>query len=656
MVDNLGYNRVRLIGMKLYNITYWAAYVGLIVSSCLIIYITLENTKLNMLSMVIGFFFACLVFIIFRDRLKQENNFELHLVKLPFEEKNVSIILSTAVLSLLSLCFLANHFLICDLHLIFCIIIILVVPLISMNIFLYNSHLIRYTILLEILMTGFFLRSATFFQFATIQGNDAWTHMNVINYIANSGYVTANSGFLFELLGRYQHYPCFHIFGAILSVVPANSPYFSMFLIGIVGFLLSIFLYLFIRSIYNEKIALLALLLFSLVDSGIYWTAVNIIPMSFSVFFLSMVLYFLFSKDALSVASKFVAPVIVFVYILIIFTHPLASLGILMVCSIVLLSFTISKKFKLSLYSNPLMSASFVFILMWLLTISHWIYIGEFDTAINFLKLDLEMGGVSGIKMTDGNISLSVWRFLPLGVYGFFSVLGTLVLYDLYLNKQRYGELYNNQVIVPIVTCFWIFAMLVFTLFIMGKDLIIFDRWVVWLYILLLLPCVVGFINVVGLFKKYWIVALFGLVVFFSGTMILSDAINTPSVLSPWSEKPRTGFLDSEITPSDFIDSHVRDVAVYADLHYLFLLNKSVLDGSRIIDGSDPSFNGILLLRSEFLSSIIYISNPDPSGTSRSEYRMPRSRYDNCQNNDEFNKIYESGSVIMVENCYWPAS
>ena len=286
------------------------------------------------------------------------------------------------------------------------------------------------------------------------------------------------------------------------------------FLIGIVGFLLSVFLYLFIRSIYNEKIALLALLLFSLVDSGIYWTAVNIIPMSFSVFFLSMVLYFLFSKDALSVASKLVAPAIVFVYILIIFTHPLASLGILMVCSIVLLSFTISKKFKLSLYSNPLMSA-ICFILMWLLTISHWIYIGEFDTAINFLKLDLEMGGVSGIKMTDGNISLSIWRFLPLGVYGFFSVLGTLVLYDLYLNKQRYGELYNNQVIVPIVTCFWIFAMLVFTLFIMGKDLIIFDRWVVWLYILLLLPCVVGFINVVGLFKKYWIVALFGLVVFF---------------------------------------------------------------------------------------------------------------------------------------------
>ncbi len=652
MVDNLVYNRVRLIGMKLYNITYWAACGGLIVSLCLITYISLGNTKLNMLSMIMGVFFACLVFIIFRNRLKQKNNFELHLMWLPFEKKNVPIILSAVIFSLLSLCFLANHFLICDIRLIFGVIIMIVVPLISMNIFLYNSHHIKIMILLEILMAGLFLRCTTFFKFATIQGIDAWAHMDIINYVADSGHIIANSGYYFEVIGRYQSHPCMHIFGAILSVVPANSPHISMFLIGITGFLLSIFLYLFIRSIYNEKIALLALLLFSLVDSGIYWTAVNIIPMSFSVFYLSMILYFLFLKDSLSVASKIVVPAIIFVYILIVFTHPLAALGVLMVCSIVLVAFTISGKFKLSLYSNPLMSPLFVLILMWLLMISHLIYIGGFDTAINFLKLDLEVGGISGIKMTDGNISLSMWRFLPLGVYGFFSVLGTLLLYDAYFNKQRHGELYNNEVVAPIVTCFWIFTMFIFILFVMGKDLIIFDRWVVWIYILLLLPCVIGFISVINIFKKYWVIALFGLVVFFSGTMILSDAINSPCILSPWSEIPRTGFLESEITPSNFIDNHVCDAVVYADLQYLFLLSNSVIDGSRIIDGSDPSFNGVLLLRSEFLSSIIYISNPDPSGTSRSEYRMPQSRYDNYLNNDGFNKIYESGSVIMVENSY----
>ena len=639
--------------MKLINITQWTAYIGLIVSLCLFTYISLENTKLNMLSMVVGVFFACLVFIIFRDRLKQKNNFELYLEH-PFEKKNIPIILSVGILSLLGLCFLAYHCQICDIHLIFFVIIIFVVPLISMNIFLYKSHLIRYTILLEILILGFFLRFATFFQFSTIQGIDAWTHLEIINYVANSGYIIADSVFFSEIIGRYQYYPGLHIFGAILSVVPAINPYFSLFLIGIAGFLLSIFLYLFIRSLYNEKIALLALLLFSLVDSGIYWTAVNIIPMSFSAFFLSMVLFFLFSKGFINGASKIMAPAIFLVYILIIFTHPLAAFGILMVCSIVLLSFTINKKFKLSPYSSPMGSPLFVFILLWLLTITHWIYIGGFDTAINFLKLDLIIGGASGTKMIEGNIPLSVWRFLPLGVYGFFSFLGTLVLYDLYFNKQKYGDLYNNRVIVPIITCFWIFATLIFMLFIMGKNLIIFNRWVIWLCILLLLPCVIGFINVGYLFKKYWVIALFGLLIFFSGTMILSDAINTPSVLSPWSEKPRTGFLESEIAPSNFIDNNVRDVEVYADLNYLFLLNKSVSDGSRIIDGLDPSFNGILLLRSEFLSSIIYVSNPDPHGTSRSEFRVPQSRYDNYQNNDEFNKIYESGSVIVVGNCYQP--
>jgi hypothetical protein len=279
--------------------------------------------------------------------------------------------------------------------------------------------------------------------------------------------------------------------------------------------------------------------------------------------------------------------------------------------------------------------------------LGYWMYasgfIGRVGSAIsNAFRIDT----FKGVKLMEGNIIAITWNYLSLYVFAFFSILGSL--YTLGIAKKK------EQSHIPIVISAWCFTFFVFFMFFLGRNFIILNRWVIFVMILLAIPCAVGILNISALSSKRALVVLFMLVTVFAGIMVTSNGANITPVV-PWAQMPRSGLMDSEIhganTVSELSNFDSTQDMIYIDIYYTRIFNKfnvsNVEDGSRILDGGIQEFQGILMLRKEAKENIIHIS--DPKTVHRAEFKMNQSVWQSFTEGEEYNTIYDCDTVKGIK-------
>lgn len=616
---------------------------GSILAALLLSVIFYTQSKMDLFAIIFGAFIACSIYILIVKYIPYLNEIKTTMYTGEHFSRYSNIVLHVVTILLIAYLMYLSNFYYTEIKDRFLILLIFVGILISIQIFTKYSKFIQFLLIFEIIMYAILPRIFNYYQYSTIQGIDSWGHLDHIEHLIQGGELD-------DSFGRYQSAPIMHIIPAIISIVSkmtSNNAYFTLCLIEIGLILLA---FLLIRQLFSEQIALLSCLLLLTIDSTIYWSSINIIPMAFSILFVSVIEFVMLTDNRKLLKHS---PILLAIFILVInFIHPMGAGGIIFLLIIIYIIKNIynlliddSQKIRIELGGTLLLLLIFIIIY-------HWIYISEnFNTAMGFIQLSFELQNFKGLKISDGNFILAFWRNIPLGIFAFFTIIGILTSFN---EKNQNKKVFCISKYQLLLICHLLFSVLIFILYILGKNLIIFNRWVIYLYIVLSLPCAIGLLQISKAFSRLLSLNLTITFCIFSaiffGTMITSDLTNTPSNFQ-WSDHPRTGILESEIKLPQFISQHI-DVkeTIYMDIHYINAFesneNKNTIDSSRIFEGKNSYDKGFLALRKEISDHVFYVSNE--LGLHRNEHIMNHDIFDSIQNGESTNEIYNSGTVFLL--------
>jgi hypothetical protein len=621
------------------------AIIGVIFSITFLIYVFTTHKPLELQEMLLVVFFACSIYQFLGNTLKERA------VKLFSTEIENSKIYNTKSVFYLSniifFCLLSASLIIISQHpyyrpLIFLILVSIMAGILAVEIFVNTNKNYSAFILARILILGILLRASVFYQFPSTVGIDSWDHANFIEQLLIQGHIS-------EYFSSYEYYPAMHILAASLSQITGFSVRDSHFMMGAIPAVSYIFIYLIGRAFFNDKIGLLATLLLALCSPGILWGGCNITAMGFATFFLPVIAFLIFSRNNGIKSIRYTGFIIPFL-VLVIVTHTIASAAMLIFLFGVWFAYLAYSIFWHTEKREQAVELTLIFLFSVLL-LGYWMFASGFIGMIGSAISDaFRIDTFKGVKLMEVNINIIAisWNYLSLYVFAFFSILGSLCILGISKKKE--------QSHIPIVISGWCFTFFVFIMFFLGRNFIIFNRWVIFVMILLAIPCAIGILNISTLSSKKTLVVLFMLVTVFAGIMVTDTGANFTQPV-PWIQLPRKGLMDSEIhganTVSKLSNFDSTQGMIYADSSYINIFAKfnvsSVEEGSQILDGEIQEFQGILMLRKEAKDNIIYIS--DPKTVHSAEFKMNQSMWHSLTEGEEYNTIYDCDTVKGVKCC-----
>ncbi len=616
------------IRKKIHNFDKILSYSCIFVSFALICVYLINN---NPMYIIIGaiLFFVC-IFYLCIDK-KKDFSYILNL------KMGSSLYLLLDILFFLIFCYsLISLYLRPNLYerpLIYFVSIIFLAGLISIQIlFLPSKTAYTSFVLLKIILIPLSVVSSQVFLFPTLIGVDPWWHRYFTQSFLDSGFLLAGYS--------YSKMPIFHLLTGITSLLTSldykTATILSISYMQIIC--LISFVFLLGRSIFNNKVGLLAGLLVSISNYVIlmsYWA----IPQTLGSVFVLIIIYLSVKvkQDGKSVATL----LYLILMATLILTHPLASLTMAILTFIFWLSFEVYKwKYNLKSTSVPLNTALLFNVAMfgwWTLASGH-IYVLtdllKWGFSLDYWQLQSSTP-LMNIEQHRIYIPFNETLFDILGC-DLFWILSFIGIFYMISNKVK--NIYSFGIALGGLTVLSIsFIAIIFSFEILTY------RWFYFTQILLSIPLAVSFYLLISNAKRNSTKSLImvSMVVTLSFLMIMSPIANMDNPLFQ-DTSVRKAFTESELQSFQsilkFTDKKIETDPGVGLLTYLDFPSSSISFIRESFYSKDFSNyrDSIIVYRSQLRSTI-----------SKSDRSIIKLNYDPAQflEDEGFSSIYTSGSV-----------
>lgn len=497
-------------------------------------------------------------------------------------------------------------------------------------------------IFIKILLLALNIRYGLFYEFNGLSGGDIWTHARMISNSLDAGSITDIS----MLSSKYFYYPVFHSLLSIACLIPGIAIKSSIFYsIVVVNVLVSLIIYNIGRLVGDERLGMLAILIYFISDIPIQKTTLHIEPLTLVVIYFCLILW-LFIKPAKIERSI----LILILFISIIMAHQLGALASLYIVIIFSFSLWLYRHFSSKCASQKLSGSKFyLLILMGVALIFYWSHsyvacgsdISFFEYAMQPLEKVLTHGlggdldSLAYVKVLASydfvsNILFQLGYFVLL----FFAVFGVLHWFNA-------PSRYKFAIVSAIIGLYIIIWGLPLT---KVGNAGMFTRWLIFSYIFMVFPAADAILLLSSqLYSKcgkvsplkYVPIVIVFLLCF---AMITTPYINGDSPVHSKDRWPRSMFEDTELAAVDTI-SRVYSNPITSDAFYPVVFTMSSFTGElRTLElASKGDGQGALLLRTCAVT--------EPVGIKTYGYEIGVTK---IVGQDYFDYIYQNRNLSLV--------
>ena len=400
-------------------------------------------------------------------------------------------------------------------------------------------------IILKVLLASSILRTSAYIISPYTVGLDPWFHEFIINNSIIAGHIVVP-----RFVSDYLYFPLMHLFTISNILIGNLSTKESMFIVGIVLMLSTLFPYMLIKKITNSNtVALLSLLFLNFADFEIQWST-TVIAMSFGIALFSIILYFIIKNTR---HEKIYTALLILFFIAVVLTHIISSIITTLAIVCIYLGYRISQYLYKNINEDNdqtisvdiLLCSLFIIILLGYLA-----YAGNNFSDNNFLETEL-YGLVYSFSTQAKFLSRTVMATsydnsidLILNIFGFiiFVVLG--VIGSLKSLSRKYETNIKFGYIIMLIILFFIF----FVFPLVGLRNILPYRWPAFIYIGFVFPVAVGFMGLLNTMKKRHALVLSLLIVFtLTFFMITNSFSNIDSPIYAKDQAQRIFWKESEV-------------------------------------------------------------------------------------------------------------
>jgi hypothetical protein len=429
----------------------------------------------------------------------------------------------------------------------------------------------------KILLISLILRGSAYFISPYPIGSDPWFHADLIKDISSFGTLNVPLTYAAKY---YVNYPLMHIFASTICLIENMSVKESMFFIGALLALSTVFVYLIVKKMTgNINLAFLSMLLLNFADFHIEWS-IEIIAMSFGIAIYTILLYLILKRDENNHQGLYASFSVMFLFI-IIWTHTVS--GFIALISIISLyvgsliyQIIYGKKGDDSLLISFAFTTIFIVLLLY-----HWIdpnypfLEGIAKGLINSLSSEAKFLG----RTTISNVAES-WRTI-LDIFGFlayvfFGILG--IFYS--LSKRNATKAKFSWIFMLVVLSFVFFVFPVF-----GLKSIVPYRWPAFIYTSFVLFVGIGVIECLSILngKHQRIVFILLVMLISSFLMITNNFVNMDSPVYGTEINRKLVWTESEIKLFERINNSydgvvVADLQTTEQIFQIYLKRKETVD------------------------------------------------------------------------------
>jgi len=411
-------------------------------------------------------------------------------------------------------------------------------------------------IMFKIFLISLILRASAYFITPFPIGSDPWIHAEYIKWFLQFNYVMVPQGF--DLY--YCNYPLAHLLACAAKLIENVGIKESMFIIGAVTAISTLFVYLVARDLYNNiNLALLSMLLLSLADFHVEWS-IEVIAMTFGIAIYSIIIYLILRTRT---KQDFIFKIFQMVFIIIIiWTHTISSfIALISILSLYIGSFFYTKIYK-DFQRFPFVSGRLCMIFV-IILILHWMdpnypFIDSITSGfIDSLTREAKFLGRESIVAQEYWTSL--FNIIGFLFYIFLGIIGCL--YNLsrdYANRRKFSLIFMVAILFFIFFAFPTF----------GIRNIVPYRWPAFIYVGFVLFSSSGLMRIANIFANIYNKQLFifSIMLISSFFMITCHFANPDSVLYGKEIAEKFYYKESEIALFQNVNNIYTGVIV-SDVH-----------------------------------------------------------------------------------------
>ena len=444
----------------------------------------------------------------------------------------------------------------------------------------YGQKVNVYKTFLKVFLISLILRYSAYFISSYPIGSDPWAHAEIINDF--SLYGTSN---LHQIHPYYSNYPLMHIFASITGILGNFAIKESMFVIGTVLVLSTIFVYLIVKNITNNtNLALFSMLLINFSDFHIQWS-VQVIAMTFGIALYTIGIYLLIAqKDKHAIIHRLF--LILFIF-LITWTHTVSStVLVLSLISLYLGSFIFKTIYRDVNHSVKLTISITICLLFVVTLIYHWMdpnypfFESITRGLINSLSNEAKFLGRSTISNID-----NFWASI-LDIFGFLTLIFFGILGSLYSLSTKHTSKTKFSLIFMLIVLFFIF----FAFPVLGMRNIVPYRWPAFIYTTFVLFAGIGISQFTNSDKNKHYMAVFLLILLSTSSffMITNSVTNLDSPIYGNDLNQKLVWTESEMTLFEKINNSY-DGLIAVDLQTRYRPFQTYLKREETVDYQSTS-------------------------------------------------------------------
>lgn len=603
--------------------------------------------NLNQKDIGIAVLSACLIYLIFRKKFKNESS-------ISSGNDRLKIVFNVLFYILFLICVLIYSMNLYYRPISYFILICVLAGIIATQILYVREGDRVSSILIQIFLLSILVRVGIFYNFPSLMGYDAYFHANMARIITNTGFIAP-----FQISEKYFYYPLVHIFISITQIMGKTDIKDAIFYsLGLANVLITASIYLIGKKLEGPQMGLLAALLINLNNYNIVTGITNITAGSLVICYFIFIIYTIFSEKQY---VKYTGLVLL-ITILTILTHQLTTFVVL----IALITIYVGKFLHNYAYRNSLLKTSgSSYILFFLVTMqTYWTFtythgdISFFEMILKPLIGVLQGGSAySSDELIVGAVTnQDTWETILLHIsylaLPFFAIGGVLA----WFSREDIKKINKFSVSLVVIILYG----LAYGIPLLGMRNLLTSRWFPLISIFLALVAASYILKLSSLcdWKKAKIPAIFIIVLLFSFVMVTTPGINKDNPLVAKNTTVRNQFKNVEIQAIETItgkysgdilmDAPYDSCLFYSKPSYNYS-NAKYFDIENVKTG-EINGNPMVLLRKTTLGEPISIDDPERYGVSIVQALPPEffnrfeaQDYALIYNNDEVSAYVKEG-------------
>ena len=411
-----------------------------------------------------------------------------------------------------------------------------------------------FSIISKILFISLILRASAYFISPYPIGSDPWGHARYIENFLHFHHLMVTP----DWRDYYCSYPLAHLFACVANLIGNISIKQSMFIIGTVLALSTIFVYLIVKKVTNNiNLALLSMLLLNFADFHIQWS-IEVIAMTFGIAIYAIIIYLILKRKEKH-RLLYTSLLILFLFT-IVWTHTVSGfIALLSTISLYVGSFVYHAIYEKHKSTELVVSLTFCMIFVVLLLL-HWMDPNYpfFESVtwgfINSLSEEAEFLGRATLSNAAERWEtiLNIIGFL---VYIFFGIVGSL-----YCLSRKYADKTKVSLVLMLIVLYIVF----FAFPVMGLKNIVPYRWPAFIYVSFVLFAGIGLIGVLNVLKskKQKIAFVFIVLLITSFFMVTTSVSDMDSPIYGKEINQKLVWTESEMALFENINNSYEEVIV----------------------------------------------------------------------------------------------